>query len=141
MVKEEEELDRYRRNGGKQGGMEYPNTPWLNSIEKAATIAKMRPEDIRFEIHHYAKRNRLVHSNVKMMINKGHFGPLAHQIVNDKRRLTELYSDSRRVIAYRLAIGRLESEWYAKRSYIDEDGEIIFQLNEKGIAKMRSLFP
>ncbi|KAL8819568.1 MAG: hypothetical protein Q9191_007709 [Dirinaria sp. TL-2023a] len=101
----------------------------------------MRPEDIRFEIHSYAKRNRLVHSNIKTMINRGDFGDLAEQIVLDKRRLTELYTDSRKVIAYRLAIGRLEDEWYEKKSYIDDNGKIKFLLNEKGQAKMRSLFP
>ena len=120
--------------------MKYPETPWLASLKRAAAIANMDPDDIRFEIHYYAKRNRLVHSNVKAMINSARFGALAEQILADKRRLGQIYGDNRRSLDYRLAIDRLEGEWFDKPSFIGNDGVVHFMPNAKAQAKTNSFF-
>ena len=136
LTEEEKALEHYRQLlRADIADRRYPDTPWLDSIQKAAKIAQMQPEDIRFEIQYYAKRNRLAHSNVKEMVNKADFYSLASQILADKKRLGEIYGDTSRVLDYRLAIGRLESEWYEKPSYYDKEGVLRIQLNAKGRAK------
>ena len=141
LEREEKEWELFRSEGGRQRGDPYPQTPWLNSVTRAARIAKMEPADIRFEIHHYAKRNQLCHSEIKELIKNAQFEALGRQIVADKRKLNEMYEDNPRVVVeYRLAIGRLEEEWFKSSCWLGRDGAIHIDLSDKAIAKMRSFF-
>ena len=141
LAKEDESLEQYRREGGRETGDPYPETPWLNSVAKAAMIAKMDPSAVRFEIHHYAKRNNLVYSEVKKMINHAQFEALGRQIVAGKRILKEMSGDNTRmVVEYRLAIGHLENEWFKSACWLDQDGVFHINMNERAIAKIQSFF-
>ena len=96
LAKEDELLEQYRRKSGRETGDLYPETPWLNSVVKVARIAKMDPSAVRFKIHHHAKPNNLVHSEVEKM-DHAQFEALGRQIVADKTNLTEMFGDNIRM--------------------------------------------
>jgi len=141
IEREEEVLERWRHEGGRQAGEPRPPTPWIKSVEQATKIANMATEDVRFEIQHYAKRNSLAHSKIKNLINSADFYPLACQIIKDKKNLVEIYGNNPgRQVGYRLAIGRVEEEWFRSPCYIDTDGRVRYVLSEKGLKKSNAAY-
>ena len=118
-----------------------PPTPWLDDLARAAARLGMKKTDVRFEIASYAKRNSLVHSNVESLILEARFAELATHIVRDKENLNKLYGDNPRiVIDYRLAIGRLESEWFNAPSFRNHDGIVRCIPSEKARKREVKLF-
>ncbi len=94
IEREEEVIKIWRHEGGRQAGEPRPPTPWIKSVEQAAKIANMVPEDVRFKIQHYAKRNALAHSEVKNLINNADFDLLARLILKDRKNLVEIYGNN-----------------------------------------------
>lgn len=95
-------------------------------------------DDVRFEIHHYAKRNRLVHSEVENLINDAEFDALAAQIVKDKENLSNLYGgDAQIQRQYRAAIARIEEEYFDE-CFRAQNGVFKCFLTEKAESKRRA---
>lgn len=141
IEREEEVIDTWRHEGARKAGEPRPPTPWINSVEQAAKIANMAPEDVRFEIQHYAKRNALAHSEVKNLINSADFDLLARQIIKDKKTLVEIYGNNPgRQVGYRLAIGRVEEDWFDQPCYIDRNGKVRYVLSDKAIKKQKAVY-
>lgn len=122
---------------------ESPAHPHLGSrsIDKAAKIANMKPADVRFEIQHYAKRDALAYSMIKNLINTAEFETLARQIIKDRQNLAEIYGNNPgRQVGYRLAIGRVEEEWFDQPCYIENDGRVRYVLSDKALKKQKAVY-
>jgi len=128
----------WTHEGGLQAGKPRPPIPWLKSIDKAAKIANMKPADVRFGIQHYAKRNALAHSEVENLINTAEFETLARQILKDKQNLVEIYGNNPgRQAGYRLAIRRVEEDWFEQPCHIGKDDRVRYILSDNAIIKKR----
>jgi hypothetical protein len=131
----------WTHDGGLQAGEPRPPTSWLKSIDKAAKIANMKPADVRFEIQHYAKRDALAYSKIKNLINTAEFETLARQIIKDRQNLAEIYGNNPgRQVGYRLAIGRVEEEWFDQPCYIEKDGRVRYVLSDKALKKQKAVY-
>jgi hypothetical protein len=65
---------------------EYPKVPWRRSCEEAASKLGTTPDQIEWEITHYAKRNSLCHQGIGDMIARCQWESLGKQLLDDKPR-------------------------------------------------------
>jgi len=66
---------------------------------------------------------------------------LARQIITDKQNLAEIYGNNPgRQVGYRLAIGRVEDEWFDSPYYIGKNGQVRFVPSEKAIKKQKAVY-
>ena len=110
-------------------------TPYLDSVTKAAGLLKVQEHQILFEIKTYARRNEVCHSSIKNMIEKAQWPKLAERLVYDKSLLNKLFVDNPTdMLAMRNTIARIESRWFLKIQQ-DKDGEVYFRLSKEAEAK------
>ena len=108
-----------------------PETPLMNDVHQAAAKLKMTPTELTWEIHTYAKRNLIAHSNIKYLVNHCKWQNLAERIYNDLATLHRIYpgrgSDQ---IEMRRTIKNFQGQYF---NFIcrSATGDIIFELNNK----------
>ena len=131
LEREEELMEVWRKNGRDN---EIPKTPLMDDVHQAAAQSSMTPKELTWEIHAYARRNLMAHSNMKHLINHCEWRNLAERICNDLATLHRIYpgrgSDQ---IEMRRTIKNFQSQYF---NYICRSvtGEIIFELNTKAEA-------
>ena len=81
-------MENWRNNGRDK---ELPETPLMGDVHQAAAQSSMTPKELTWEIHTYARRNLMAHSNMKHLINHYEWRTLAERIYNDVTTLHRIY--------------------------------------------------
>lgn len=133
IIKEQAAKRRYWDGGGKDGGIIYPRTPWLNDIREAAISYHMDQKEMAFEILSFVKRKSIRDSQIKRFINNGSFTALAYRLFLDKQSLQKILDDSPNKLAKvgLATIDKIESEWFERPIGINATGGIYGKGNEK----------
>lgn len=103
----------------------------MDDIHQAAAKSKMTPKELTWEIHTYARRNLMAHSNMKYLINHCEWKNLAERMCNDLATLHRIYPGrGYDQIEMRRTIKKFEGQYFV---YIcqSKTGEIVFELNTK----------
>ena len=130
MQEEEDELEKWRT---RRPTTERPETPLLFDISNAARKLGMTPIDFRWEIHTYARRNLLCHSNITHLIHSCDWQRLAERTSKDLATLQYAYPGrGKEQMEMRKTIKRFQAEYFKFVLY--EDGELTYEICDRAVS-------
>ena len=107
-----------------------PDTPVTDDVASAAEQLGLKSTDFVWEIHTYAKRNLIAHSNLKYIVDRADWVRLAERTVQDLASLHQAYPGREmEQIEMRRTIENFQNEYFIFVKYIDY--QVVFQINSR----------
>jgi len=90
-----------------------PDTPMLDSCERAGEPMGLSGEQIAWEIQKYAERNQQSHSYIQSMIDNANWNQLAETLARDEELLETVFPFApEKSGGFRTAIDNVKEQWY-----------------------------
>ena len=107
-----------------------PDTPVTDDVASAAWQLGLESTDFIWEIHTYAKRNLLAHSNLKHLVDQSDWRSLAERTLKDLASLHQVYPGrGTDQIAMRRTIKNFQNEYFIFVKYIDY--QVVYKINDR----------